>query len=455
MKNNTLSNVYLLIVSLLFYMMFDVKYVLVIILSVLFNYVLGKRVYKNKKILVVGILINVMLLLYFKYFNFFIDSMHLFFNLDYSIARIIAPLGVSFFTFQQISYIVDTFKEKTNYNFISYALHIVFFGYIISGPIVRHHEIIKQFDNPINKKLHWDNIYKGLLCFSKGLFKKVIVADTLAIFVSTGLSDIKALNSTTAFLVMLAYTLQIYFDFSGYSEMAAGVCRFFNLSIPLNFDCPYKAESIQIFWKKWHMSLTRFLTNYIYFPLGGSKKGKIRTYINIMIVFLVSGFWHGASFTFILWGLLHGILNCANRLIKRWDTFHPALKWLVTFGCVNLLWVLFRANSIGEAFQFYKVLFSCNFGNITSLENILVLPEFDLLLTMTGLVRYTQIKAMITMFFFLCIVGYVLIEKNIISELELHYEKYTKITTAITYVMLAFYSLISISGINTFIYVNF
>jgi D-alanyl-lipoteichoic acid acyltransferase DltB (MBOAT superfamily) len=203
--------------------------------------------------------------------------------------------------------------------------------------------------------LDYQNLLSGLYCFSIGLFKKVIIADTFANAVSWGFSNVDAMSSLDIFIVSLCYTFQLYFDFSGYCDMAIGTSRMFNIELPINFNSPYQSTSIIDFWGRWHLTLTQFLREYIYFPLGGSKKGKIRTYANIMIIFLISGIWHGANWTFIVWGLLHGFLNCLNRIFqKTWEKTNVVFQWMVTFTLVDFLWLLFRAESLSQAVYLLK-----------------------------------------------------------------------------------------------------
>ena len=250
-------------------------------------------------------------------------------------------MGISFFTFQQIAWLVDSFCMETgDYSFWDYFLFTVYFPKIAMGPILLHGEFMPQLKDPSRLKADSRNMAEGLMILAVGLFKKVILAEFFAGPVNWGYAQVEILSSTDAFLVMLAYTFQLYFDFSGYCDMS-----------PVEF------------WKRWHMTLTRFLRTYIYFPLGGSRKGSLRTYMNIMIVFLVSGFWHGAAWTFILWGALHGAAQALNRVFKRqWENLHTAFRWMATFLFVNLTWVIFRSESISQAKLFLKRLL--DFGNM-------------------------------------------------------------------------------------------
>lgn len=293
-----------------------------------------------------------MLLLYFKYTNFAINTINHFTNSQIATRDILLPVGISFFTFQQISYLVDSYRRETENNTVlDYIIYVVYFPKILMGPIVKQSDLIPQFHDKNLAVPSSDNIVHGLQMFVMGLFKKVILADTFSRAVSWafGLEDLSQSTSMDMLLVMFAYTFQIYFDFSGYSDMATGTAMMMNIMLPINFDSPYKGYSVRDFWKRWHISLTKFLTEYIYIPLGGSRAGVARTYRNTMIVFLISGFWHGANWTFVLWGILHGLFSIFDRLTDRIrKNVHPALQWMLTFFVVSSLWLLFRSDSISQ-----------------------------------------------------------------------------------------------------------
>nr|WP_242848918.1 MBOAT family O-acyltransferase [Syntrophomonas palmitatica] len=270
--------------------------------------------------------------------------------------NIILPLGISFLTFQQIAYAVDSYRGETEgYSFLDYAVFAAFFPRLIAGPIVLHHEIIPQLNERKNHSINYDNFAYGILMFTIGLAKKIFIADVFAQAVTWGYGSVSTLTSLDAFIVMLSYTLQIYFDFSSYTDMAIGIGLMFNIKLPINFNSPYKARSIQDFWKRWHITLTRFLTKYVYIPLGGNRQGPFRTYANIMIVFLISGLWHGANWTFVLWGFLHGLASVLHRrFAPAWNKLHTVLQWFITFLFVNLAWVFFRADTITQGFVLIK-----------------------------------------------------------------------------------------------------
>lgn len=361
-KKYKLANIFLLCISLWFIGYINVIYALMICESILVNYlfaVILRRVSAGrlrKSILGIGILCNVVLLLYFKYYNFFVENINKAFNTGLLTKQILLPLGISFYTFQQIAFLVDAYRgQNDKVSFLEYALYVAYFPHVASGPIFMHNDIIEQFKDNSRRSLDYQNLSSGLYCFTIGLFKKVIIADTFANAVAWGFGNVDAMSSLDIFIVSLCYTFQLYFDFSGYCDMAIGTSRMFNIDLPINFDSPYQATSIVNFWGRWHLTLTQFLREYIYFPLGGSKKGKIRTYVNIMIIFLISGIWHGANWTFVVWGLLHGLFNCLNRIFKKiWEKANVVFQWVVTFTIVDLLWLLFRADSLSQAIYLLK-----------------------------------------------------------------------------------------------------
>lgn len=288
--------------------------------------------------------------------------------------------------------------------------------------------------------------------FALGLFKKVIVADTFSAAVTWVFLNVGGIGALEAWIVSLSYTFQLYFDFSGYCDMAIGIGSMMNIDLPQNFNSPYKALSIPEFWSRWHMTLTRFLRTYIYFPLGGSRRGIARTYINIMIVFLASGIWHGANWTFIVWGILHGVLNCLTRFFKRpYEKLNAVSQWMTTFFLVNVLWVVFRADSLGQAGEFIMhMLFSPNLSISSSLADCFILIEF------TPLIQMIPESAM----YYLSNYGvWIFLTLALFSVLNLKNSKEisfkpTVVRSALTVVYM-FWSIISLSGVSEFLYFNF
>lgn len=341
--------------GLFFYSFGGLESLAVLFVSMVINFGLSwmikRSTVKRKKVLYfVDIAANVGLLLYFKYLNFFLDSIYQICNGEYTAKDIILPLGVSFFTFQQIMYAAEVYNgEIQEISVGDYLVYILYFPKIIMGPLTSPREFIGQLHDEWRKKANADNILSGVVKFSFGLFKKMVLADTFAIAVNWGFDNMHDATAIEVILVMMFYTFQIYFDFSGYTDMAVAVSKMMNFDLPQNFNMPYRAVSIRDFWKRWHMSLTGFLTKYVYIPLGGSKKGKARTYINTVAVFLISGLWHGANWTFVLWGAFHGVLSVLERMGEGFIKRLPlVVRWVGTWIAINILWLLFRADSVGQ-----------------------------------------------------------------------------------------------------------
>ncbi len=457
-KKYNLAMVFLLGMSLWFYGYNNINYLWILIFSVLVNYgfylLLNKTEKKVKKALMIaGVSVNVGVLLYFKYMDFFIGNINGIFKTDIAFLRIALPLGISFFTFQQISFIVDAYRnEIPKYNFLHYACFVTYFPQLIAGPIVTHDELVPQFMDLSKKKFNSESFARGIYLFTLGLAKKVLIADTFGRMVSYGYDTYEYLNTPTAIVVILAYTIQIYFDFSGYCDMAIGLGKMMNFELPLNFNSPYKALTITEFWDRWHMTLTRFFTKYIYIPLGGSRKGEVRTCINVMIVFLISGFWHGASWNFVFWGVIHGIFNVITRVFKKFfDKLHPALNWLITFTFVNVTWVFFRAETFTQALTILRKAVSFDFTGfdqtfITKIES----PE---LVELMDILSIRQIYPPIIF------VGWVVVALILMLGSRNAYEK-TKtfkpnVITFIVTLFLLVWSVFSLEGISEFLYFNF
>ena len=359
--------------SLAFYSYWNIIYLPLILISMLFNYAIGRglgrddsllknRKNSSKKILIIAILANLIALAYFKYFNFFISNLNEFLDADFNVIHIVLPLAISFFTFQQIAYLVDSYKGLTlEYDFLNYCLFVSFFPQLIAGPIVHHKEMMPQFSRIRNALINWDNIALGLSVFSIGLFKKVVIADTFAIWAKSGFDQSTILTFVEAWVASLSYTFQLYYDFSGYTDMAIGSALLFNIKLPYNFNSPYKALNIQDFWRRWHMTLSRWLRDYLYVTIGGNRLGNFRTYINLFITFLLGGLWHGAGWTFVLWGAMHGASAGAHKFWQSFGIRMPKLAgWLLTFFFVHCSWVFFRATSYSDAIKVFKGMFGLN-----------------------------------------------------------------------------------------------
>jgi len=355
-----LATAFLGFASLFFYSWWNIIYLPLILTSVIINYLTGLLITKSKlpkkTLLILGIIFNISLLGYFKYSDFFLQNFNVLSNSSYSLLAITLPLAISFFTFQQIAYLADSYKgQVSDRNFLNYIVFVTFFPQLIAGPIVHHKEMMPQFTNISNKILNYKNIYLGVFIFSIGLFKKVVIADTFAIWAINGFDVLDQLHLIEAWATSLSYTFQLYFDFSGYTDMAIGAALLFNIKLPLNFNSPYKSTNIRDFWRRWHITLSRFLRDYVYVPMGGNKKGNFRLYGNLITTFLIGGLWHGAGWTFILWGLMHGIAIIVHRL---WSivgvTLNKYVAWLLTFNFINFSWVFFRAENLEDAIKIIK-----------------------------------------------------------------------------------------------------
>lgn len=464
MKRYQMASGALLIMSLVFYGYFNVDYLVIIIGSIILNYLIDMAFRRistpvwRKSLLILALVGNLGVLFYFKYFGFFVENINLLFNLSFNVEKVLLPLGISFFTFQQLSFVIDSYKGTVpKYDFLNYALFVTFFPQLIAGPIVLHSEVIPQFQDENKRKFNWENFAKGITAFAYGLGKKVLIADVFGQIVEFGFSNIEGLGTINAILVMLSYTIQIYFDFSGYCDMATGIGLMFNIEIPMNFNSPYKALTIDEFWKRWHITLTRFFRTYVYFPLGGSRKGKVRTYINLFVVFLVSGLWHGANWTFIFWGMLHGIALVINRMFReKINKLHPALSWLMTFAFVNIAWIYFRADSIAQANSLVKEILIFEIPSVHwEITDILMIPEIrfgaDIIsYFIPYMVAYVEKEIVPTAF--LLIIFAILGMKNTNEKIR---DFKPNFKTGMVTMMLLLLSIISLSGVSTFLYFNF
>lgn len=448
--------------SMWFYGYNNIHYLYLLIFSILINfsisYIMNHKESHPVRLafLWLGILINIGILFYFKYFDFFIENFNGAFRTNLPLLHLVLPLGISFYTFQQLSYVIDSYRgECGGYSFLEYAAYVSFFPQLIAGPIVYHSELIPQFRDKRNWKPDYDNLSKGLYAFALGLAKKVLVADTFSKVVGIGYGSITELNSSSVLLVMVCYSLQIYFDFSGYCDMAYGMGYMLGLKLPVNFNSPYKADSISAFWDRWHMTLTRFFTKYIYIPLGGSRRGKIRTCVNVLAVFLVSGLWHGANWTFILWGAMHGVVSVLERLVSISALKIPKfIKIGITFLLVTFAWSLFRAASISDALLLWNQLFHGGFGGIYQP----ITDSFQDLIEISFLYR-AGLGGVISRFPFLPVVTFTAASLTACFTMRNTQEKTAglKLTnrTLLTVAGVMFWSIISLSEISEFLYFNF
>lgn len=463
--------------SLWFYAYFHISYLWIILFSIAINYLchcLLVRKRHTRVILLCGILCNVGLLFYFKYFHFLVETVNQLLHTDFSLPNILLPLGISFFTFQQIAFLADSAGGKLKrQNPLDYALFVTFFPQLIAGPIVSHEEMLPQFNDLSRKHVQAENVYQGLRLFVLGLGKKVLLADTFGQAVNWGFQNYLLLDGLNTFAVILFYTFQIYFDFSGYCDMARGLGYLFNIKIPVNFLSPYKSKNILEFWDRWHITLSRFFTRYIYIPLGGNRKGFPRTCVNVLLVFLISGFWHGAGWNYIIWGLLHGALSVMTRIWHRIRQAAPAgqtemesalqpaknslpgkiLSTCLTFLFICCTWTFFRAETVTQAVEMLKRLISLPGSRIfAEFSTFFQTPEISYGLKLTGLdalpfSSYYGLIAFVLAAFLLTFCC-----KNLHESEETHQPT---VFGTVCLSVLAVWSILSLSGVSTFLYFNF
>ena len=527
-RQATLAKVWLTCFSLWFYGYFNQYYLLIMICSIIGNYfvhglivharnaecldvkcenaeanytkreekpTIGVRK-KSKTLLITGVVLNLLILFYFKYFDFFIENINTLFGSSFPLKNILLPLGISFFTFQQISFLVDTYRgEMSNYSktykveadinmeqkipFVDYALFVSFFPQLIAGPIVVHEEMLPQFariGNDHRSREEKLGIFtKGVYVFTLGMAKKVLVADTFGIAVDLAYSNVNAINGLESLIVIIFYSLQLYFDFSGYCDMAKGIAGMFGMSIANNFNSPYKAVNIVDFWKRWHITLSRFFTRNIYIPLGGNRKGEGRMYLNYLIVFFLSGLWHGAGWNFILWGMMHGVLYVVTKWwignknahvietgdgetgsvhIKKYSTkIMKVLSCVATFAYVSIAWVYFRAASVEQAntllFNVFDKPWALPGSGFTDAFN---LGEFWYVLKILKVAALPYAQYYIMILFTAFSLAITFLGKNI-DELSANFKPkfFNSIITAVLFI----WCVISFSGVSTFLYFNF
>ena len=389
---------WLLLMSVFFYGWWEARYLLLLAISIGLNFAVGHLIFRldRKRLwLVCGIAFNLILLAYFKYAWFIVDNLDSLFGQNWSVGEITLPLAISFFTFQQIAWLVDISRSQAGVpTFYNYALFVSFFPQLIAGPIVHHTEMMPQFERRPDQQRVLSNINIGLTLFTLGLFKKVVLADQFALY-STPVFEAAArgelLTLLEAWSGTMSYTLQLYFDFSGYSDMAVGLARMLGIILPLNFFSPYKAINIQQFWQRWHITLSRFLRDYLYIPLGGNRASAAKVSVNILLTMLIGGLWHGAAWTFVAWGGLHGLYLLLHRGYVRWrggghvpNAVGRFASVLLTFVAVMLAWVLFRAESFAAAMLIYKSLFG--FSGLALPEGLFAgMPAVALMLREAGI----------------------------------------------------------------------
>ncbi len=461
LKQYRFAEAFLLGMSLWFYSYFHLNYLWIILASIAGNYLISLAMeYKKHSIFMwAGILYNLGLLFYFKYFDFFLENLNLLFpSGEFVLRGILMPLGISFFTFQQLSYIIDRAKgEAPHYPFLLYANFITFFPQLIAGPIVLHTELVPRLTDLSVRRPTKEGFAAGIQRFVLGLSKKVLLADPLSLVVDYGFDKVWYLDTVSAIIVVFTYAFQMYFDFSGYCDMAIGIGRMFNITLPENFNSPYKSESIQEHWQRWHMTLTRFFTKYVYIPLGGSRKGELRTILNILLVFLLSGLWHGANWTFVLWGLLQGIACVVNR--KGFFKGLPGpLMTLGTFTYFALSMAVFRSPDLSLALEMFRHIFTPAWtGFLPELASAFAIPEAYVFTQALTLKAPGLLSA-----FYLCLFGLwfmvsilVLRGKNAAELTAEHEEKGYPKGYALLLAFLFAWSVVSLSKAGPFLYFNF
>jgi D-alanyl-lipoteichoic acid acyltransferase DltB (MBOAT superfamily) len=447
------SKAWMVFASLFFYSWWNVIYLPLILGSILFNFTVGSTITKmgdsssltkgfsRKGLLTFGIVTNLLLLGYFKYMDFFITNVNMLLGTQWNLMHIVLPLGISFFTFTQIAYLVDAYRnEVKEMDYLNYTLFVTFFPHLLAGPILHHKEMMPQFDSLKGKVINYKNIAAGLFLFSIGLFKKVVIADTFAQWANAGFDTAQSLNLIEAWATSLSYTFQLYFDFSGYTDMALGVALLFNIRLPINFNSPYKALDIQDFWRRWHITLSRFLRDYIYIPLGGNRNGELRTYSNLFTVFLVGGLWHGASWMFVIWGALHGTAIVIHRAWKSLGfSMNKYLAWFITFNFINITWVFFRAKDWGSAEKIITAMIGYHAAPILAITKIKQLfPNIGM---SSYIIPYIVAGFLLTL---------------LLKNSTFHSAQFSPTKKLLSLTILIFvYSILNLSAITEFLYFNF
>lgn len=460
-----LAKVFIVVMSLWFYGYFNYWYLFVIGVSLCVNYcaysIMNKFGVKRtrKWTCRIAVLINVGLLFYYKYLDFFSENINSLFKISLPIRNIVLPLGISFFTFQQISFIVDAYRGETGkVALLDYLFFVTFFPQLIAGPIVSHDEMLPQIADIKETAFNTSKFNSGLVLFVLGLSKKMLIADVLGNVVNYCGLSLQYIGSFDTVIYIIFYSFELYFDFSGYSDMARGLGRMFMFELPVNFDSPFKTDCCQAFWRKWHMTLTRFLTKYIYIPLGGNRKGKVRTYINILIVNLVCGIWHGAGWSFVLWGIELGIWHIVSRIVK------PVRERIPKFFRIFGTFIIFSFSIIlirGDGMAVYRQLFSSSWRLPEA--GLLSCVNTDLLIYAMKVLRLNNLAIapymgllIITVISIAC--SFILPNAGIIADKYAEAEKEGKRNVNLIMVMasiLLFVCIISMSQVSTFLYFNF
>ena len=451
---------FILLFSLFYYAYWKIENILILFLSIGLNFIFGHLIYfskkqNKKKIFIFSIIINLSILFYFKYTIFSIETYNFITTSSLSIPQIVLPIGISFFTFQQISYLSDIYTGKfnpTGEGLLSYSLFVCFFPQLVAGPIVHHKEMMPQFDILSEKdcaggvavsSVNWENLYRGIVLFSIGLAKKTLIADTLSPVVRYAFDSVGSLTFSEAIFSSLCYSLQLYFDFSGYCDMAVGCALMLNIHLPWNFDSPYQSKNIQEFWRRWHMTLSRWLRDYLYIPLGGNRKGNRRTLINLFLTFVLAGLWHGAAWTFVLWGAMHGCALIVHRIwARRGILLARPIAWFLTFSFVNITWIIFRANDMARLKKFFDAF--CGFNGWALTDRFA-----NQMCKYTFLPHYTTMIIFVAMALLICLFSRNSrqISENIVST--------PKLCMAIAFFSLSLFAIFTTDNMQEFIYFQF
>lgn len=361
-KNTKFSIGLILLFSLIFHGMYSIKATLLLCFSLSMNYFFVNRIYQNKIILFISLIFNLVILFFFKYVGFFSDILEDLFGFQTPRYHPALPLGISFFTFTQIACLVDSYQDQQRKSFLNYSAFVSYFPHLIAGPIIHYKPMITQFLGKSIRKFNIETFRSGIILFAVGFAKKTILADTIAAYINpifNGLEPSIALSSLDAWMLALGYTFQLYFDFSGYTDMAIGISRMINVELPKNFNAPYLCTNLIDFWRRWHISLSLFLKDYLYIPLGGNQKGSLRRYINLLITMILGGIWHGAGYTYVVWGLYHGIGLTFNHMMRSVNIRLPKfISWLLTFLFVIHGWVIFRSPDLRTASYLLKSMYT-------------------------------------------------------------------------------------------------
>ncbi len=407
-RNTTARNVLLIVASLIFYAWGEPVYVVLLLASILINYLLGRFVWGRKPVLVAAVIVNLAFLIVFKYAGFIVQSINAIPFISLKEPKISMPIGISFYTFQAMSYVIDTYRDerKRPGSFLDVMLYVCLFPQLVAGPIVKYNSVREQLQD---RQVSAEGTASGIQRFIVGLSKKMLIANVMAVSVDRMFAlDMAQLDMASAWVGAVCYMLQIYFDFSGYSDMAVGMGKMFGFTFPENFDYPYTACSIRQFWKKWHISLTSWFREYLYFPLGGNRKGRARTLFNRFFVFLCTGIWHGADWTFVVWGIYHGVLTMLETVLvkdkkdknagKAADSARSVIRvlWhIYTLLAVMIGFVIFRADSMRQAVHFIASMFSFGATAVGTMTAVSVMSPLFIITLIIAAVACTPVLRML------------------------------------------------------------